>query len=256
MPKDAENKAQDGIEDGQKDPSQDPSKAKDSKPSSTKGKTYSESEVKALLAQRHAALDSQISILTKENRRLKPFEQQAKDAEQEASDAKEEARRVKAEIAKKDADFSSIFAAEEDIEAERAKLKKERRAMEAEKTEWGDELADLNVSKHERAVKTVAEEAGVSSELLLSLFPTPIEGLDLKAVASKLPKATTQKDEKGEEGEEGDINKSPWGDWQPDSGLTTGGEGDVEKQLAEAAERGDMKTYAKLRGHDKLVKKE
>lgn len=60
MPKDAETKAKDGQGDGE-NPSTDPSKAGGSKPSSTKGKVYSEAEVQALLSQRHSALDSQIA---------------------------------------------------------------------------------------------------------------------------------------------------------------------------------------------------
>jgi len=249
MGKDAENKE---TEDG-KDPS-----SSESKPSNTKKKTYSEEEVQALLSTRHSALDKQIYDLTKENRRLKPFEAAIKTAEDESESLADQLAKVKAEFAKKDPDFSSIYQTEEANIAEAARLKKERRQLDAKRAEVEDEIEEANLSRHEKAVKAAAKDAGVSEELLLTIAPKATEGLDLKAIAERLPKASI-KDEEGQEGREGEREDVPessenmWAGWNPDSGLSTGGEGELTN---EKLDKMPMEKYAKARGHEKLVTKE
>lgn len=188
---------------------------------------------------------------------MKPFEKAAQDAEKEVTDAKAEVRAVKAEMAKEKPDVMQFFQAEEDIEAERAKLKKERRELEQRVSEVEDDIEAARTSKHEKSVREAAKEAGVDADLMLTIFPKPVEGVDLKAIASKLPKVKAKEEEEGSEGDESSITANPWAGWNPDSGLSSGGEGEAtEERLTKTANKGDMKAYAKLRGHEKLVTKE
>ena len=249
MAKDEETKNKDG---------ESPSES-ESNPSNTKKKTYSEEEVQALLSTRHSALDTKIHELEKENRRLKPFEASVKAAEDETESIGEQLATIKAEFAKKDPDFSNIYATEEANAVETARLKRERRKLEADRAVVADEIEDAHTASHEKAVRAAAKGAGVSPDLLLKLNPKAADGVDLKAVAELLPKESAQKAEEGHEGREGEggevdeVTENLWAGWNPDSGLSTGGEGEVTNEKLDKA---GMAQYAKLRGHEKLVTKE
>lgn len=243
MPKDADTKDKDEVT---------PSDTKGGKPSDTKGKTYSEKEVKSLLDTKHSKLDARIAELDKDNRRLKLVEVSAKDSKQEVDTLTEQLTRTKAEFAKKDPDFSSLFASEEELAKGRRKLKEDRTKLEQERLDLHDDIKDVKTGKHEKAVKAAAKEANVSEELLLTIIPLPYEGLDIAAVAGRLPKAKAEDSEDSEDedviGKEGEATESPWSDWKPDSGQSSGGAKEVtDTELTKAAESGNMDKYAKLR---------
>ena len=218
-----------------------------SKSSDTK-KTYSEAEVQKLLDTKHSKLDIEIDRLTKENRRLKPFEQAAGDAEAEVGTLRGDLRKVKAEVAKQDPDLLSLFQSEVELEAQQDKLKKERQKLDAEKAEAEDDIRDAKTNKHEKAVKAAAKEAGVSEDLLLSVVPKPYEGLDIDEIAKKMPKAEKLGDESGDGDDDDETEEDEDNPWSPDSGQTTGGAAKVtDSALQKAADAGDMDTYSRLR---------